>query len=213
VEYGPELIINLKQKYKEIYEVSISGHPIVFRALTFKEFDELAIAENYTSSADSEDAIVRQALLYPSFEDIEKLSAGVISTLAEEIVEESCFFSVAKGKEKLDAARTKAADIRTVMQTFVISAMPAYKLEELQDQTFSELAIKVALAEQILDMEFTVQQSVFSEQGVAPTLMLVDPEEEAAEEERRAAMHNLSRKEGAAVAEDPIAQKLHNAFQ
>lgn len=212
MEYSPELIIDLKYKYGELYEVSIGTTKIIFRALTFKEFDELSIAEDYTSSVESEELIVKQALLYPEFDEVLELSAGVISTLAEEIVEESCFFSVSKGREKLEAERAKMNDIRSLMKVFIIAAMPAYKSEELDNQTFAQLANKLALAEEIIGMTFHTQRAVFSEEGEAPTLVLVDPDEEEGEAERQASMHNLTRKEGAATANDPIAQKLHTAL-
>jgi hypothetical protein len=203
--YGPELIISLKRKYGELYEVGIGSTKVLFRALTFRELDELSIAEDYTSSVESEELIVKQALLYPEYEELEKLSAGIISTLAEEIIEESCFFNIKNGRSKLELEREKANDVRVLMKAFIIAAMPAYKAEELDAQTFAQLANKVALAEQILAMNFATQVSAFSEGGAAPTLLLIDDDEDEEEERRRAAMHNLTRKEGAAVANDPIA--------
>jgi hypothetical protein len=47
--------------------------------------------------------------------------------------------------------------------------------------------------------------------GIEPTNMsleLIDPEEEEIKAKQKAARHNLSRKEGEAEYDDPIAQKL-----
>ena len=212
MEYGPDLIIDLKRKYGELYEVAIGSTKIIFRALTFKEFNELSIAEDYTNSAESEELIVKEALLHPEFDELLKLSAGIISTLAQEIIDESCFFDIAKGRDIINAERENANDIRILMKAFIISAMPAYRMEELEDQTFAQLATKLVLAEEILEIRFHTQKSVFHEGGEAPTLILVDPEEEADEAEREASKHNLSRPDGAAVANDPVAERLHTAF-
>ena len=196
MEYNSNLIIEFKRKYSDIYQVEIGGTKIIFRALTFLEFDELSIAEDYTSSVDSEEEIVKTALLYPEFDELGTLGAGVVSSLAEEIIEESCFFDVKKSAAKLEEQRESISDIRNLMKAFVLAAMPVYKEEELDRQTFVQLSHKVALSEQILEMNFYSQRGVFSEEAKPPVLVLIDPEEEVA---KKAGM-------------DPIAEKLHQAF-
>lgn len=212
MEYGPELIIELKKQYSEIYEVELGTTRIIFRALTFKEFDELSIAEDYSSSAEAEELIVKCALLHPPYADLEKLSAGYISALAEEIVVESCFFDVKKAVDKLEEAREKMNEVRSIMKVFILSAMPAYKIEELDDQTFSQLIDKVALAEEILDIDFHIQRASSFEDGSAPELQFLDPEKEAAQQKRAVQKHDASRPEGSAIMGDPVAQRLHQSL-
>jgi hypothetical protein len=208
-----EDIAKLKTQYGEVFEISVNKTlSVIFRALTFAEFDNLAITEDYISAVDSEDNIVKKVLLHPDFSELENLGAGVLSTICEEIIEESAFFNVSKAMEKLGQARSKKEDVRFIMKAFVISAIPAYKPEDLDGMTFLELSNKVALAEQIIELKVAMQQSAFAEGAEPPTLVLIDEEAEAAEQERRKAMHNLTRKEGAAVADDPIARKLHQSL-
>lgn len=210
---SPEDIVKLKTLYGEVFEIPIHGSlSVVFRALTFAEFDDLAITEDYISAVDSEDNIVKQVLLYPDFSELENLGAGVVSTICEEIIEQSAFFNVSKAMEKLGQARGKKEDVRFIMKAFVIAGIPAYKPEDLDDMTFLELSNKVALAEQIIELKVAIQQSAFAEGAEPPTLMLIDEEAESEEQERRKAMHNLTRKEGTALADDPIARQLHQSL-
>lgn len=206
-------IAELKAEHGQVFEIPVDAqNSVVFRALTFAEFDRLAINEDYVSSVDSEDDIVRTALLHPEFDELEKLSAGIISGLCEEIIEQSSFFDISKATENLNTAREKKNDVRTLMKAFVITAMPAYKPSELDDLTFAELSELVSLAEQILELQVATFQTAFVEGGEAPTMLLIDEEAEAVEQARQNDMHNLTRKDGAAVAGDPIAEKLHQAF-
>jgi hypothetical protein len=70
--------------------------------------------------------------------------------------------------------------------------------------TFSQLAEKVALAEKIIE----VKQSINAIEPTQVKLDLIDPQEELEKQKRIAAEHNAKRKEGEAVYNDPIAQKL-----
>ena len=209
----PRQIAELKSKHGQVFEIPIdSQNSVVFRALTFAEFDKLALTEDYISSIDSEDDIVKTALLYPKFSELDKLSAGIVSSLCEEIIEQSSFFDIAKASENLEAARQKQNDVRTLMKAFVIAAIPAYKPDELDQLTFHGLSELVSLAEQILELQVATFQTAFVEGAEAPTMLLIDEEAEAIEQARQNDMRNLTRKEGTAVAGDPIAEKLHGAF-
>jgi hypothetical protein len=90
------------------------------------------------------------------------------------------------------------------MKAFVLAAIPTYKPDDLDEMTFSQLSEKVALSEKIIEIKQTMN-------GIEPTNMsleLIDPEEEEIKAKQKAARHNLSRKEGEAEYDDPIAQKL-----
>lgn len=208
-----EQIAELKSLYGEIFAIPINNNlTVIFRALTFAEFDKLALTEDYVSIVESEDSIVKNALLYPDFSELEKLGAGVLSNLCEEIIEESAFFNVSKAMEKLEQARSHTEDVRFTMKAFIIAAIPAYKPEELDAMTFLELANRVALAEQILRINASTHSSAFIEGADTPALILVDEQAELEEQERQKSMYNLTRKDGTAIADDPIARKLHQSL-
>jgi len=202
----PDFLYQLKKKYGSVFSVVIKGQEIVFRELTFDEYDQVVEYKNNedSSSVDAEDYIISSAVIYPENFDPNKLSPGAISSLAQEIVDFSGFYSPSLAKQILEAKRSKASEVRGLMKAFVLSTISSYKPPDLDGMTFSQLAELVALSEKIIE----IQQNSY---GIEPTninLQLIDPEEEEQKKRISAARHNLSKKEGEAQYEDPIAQKL-----
>lgn len=202
----PEFLYSIKKKYGSVFSVNIKGQEIVFRELTFNEYDKVVEYKNSenSSSTDAEDLIISSAVVYPENFNFQKLPPGTISSLAQEIIDFSGFYSPSLAKQILLSKRESANEVRSLMKAFVLATITSYKPEDLDDMTFSQLAERVALSEKILE----INQNSY---GVPPTnisLELIDPEEEKQKEKVSAARHNLSKKVGEAPYEDPIAQKL-----
>jgi hypothetical protein len=124
--------------------------------------------------------------------------------LAQQIVDFSGFYSAKIAKNILDNKRQQANQVRSLMKAFVLATINSYSPEDLDEMTFSQLAEKVALSEKIIE----IQQGINGVQSTNLTLQLIDPEEEELKQKASAARHNLSKKQGEATYEDPIAQKL-----
>jgi hypothetical protein len=199
--FSDEQIFEWKQRYGNIFSVSLGGKDFVFRELTLREFSAFSAHLVGSDSATSEDYLVRTCLLYPVNLDFDTLPAGVVSSIAQQVIEKSGFGSVQYAKELLEHHRTKKDDVQNLMKAYVIASMPAYKEEDLDNLTFNELAKKVALAEQILE----INQAMFGVENKV-TLDLIDPEEEEAK--ARAQKGNQ-----APASEDPIAQRLAQALE
>lgn len=201
-----EVLLELKFKYGPLYAVNVKGIDLLFRELTFSEFDKIGKiqdADGY-SSADSEDYVLQTTIVYPENFNIDRIPAGTVSSLSETIIEASGFSSARIAKSILESKRQQASDVRTLMKAFVLATISRYSPEDLDNMTFSQLAEMVALAEKIIE----VKQSI---NGIEPTqvkLDLIDPEEEMEKERIRAANYNASRKQGEAAYEDPVARKL-----
>jgi len=201
-----EVLLELKLKYGPLYAVNVKGIDLLFRELTFSEFDKISKiqeADGY-SSADSEDYILETTIVYPENFNINKIPAGTVSSLSESIIEASGFSSARIAKSILETKREQASDVRTLMKAFVLATINTYSPENLDDMTFSQLAEKVALAEKIIE----VKQSINAIEPTQVKLDLIDPQEELEKQKRIAAEYNAKRKEGEAVYNDPIAQKL-----
>ena len=201
-----ELISDFKSKYGNIYSVDIKGQTLIFRELTFKEYTNILYLkdlEDY-SSADIEDLILIYAIIYPENFDTMKIPPGAVSTLSNEILDISGFFSVSVAKNILENKRIEATEVKNLMKAFVLATISSYSPEDLEQMTFSQLAEKVALAEKIIE----IKQGINGLESTNLTLQLIDPEEELQKEKVRAARHNLSVKDGEAKYEDPIAKKL-----
>jgi hypothetical protein len=202
----PDFLYAIKKKYGSVFAVNIKGQEVVFRELTFNEYDKVVEYKNSEdkSSVDAEDFIISSAVVYPDKFDINKLPAGTISSLAQEIIDFSGFYSPSLAKQILENKRQNANEVRSLMKAFVLATISSYSPEDLDEMTFSQLAERVALSEKIIE----IQQNTYGVQPTNITLQLIDPEEEEQKKKISAARHNLSRKPGEATYEDPIAQKL-----
>jgi hypothetical protein len=204
----PEILYKLKEKYGSIFETSLKRDTIIFRELTFAEFDKITEYEiSGESSAEIEDLIIKSAVIYPESINLDSYPAGLVSSLAEEILQESGFASPSKAKFVLDQKREQAAQVRSLMKAFVLATITAYSPEDLDNLTYTKLAEKVALSEKIME----IKQAIAGVESTNITLQLIDPEEEQAKLEDKARRYDQSRKEGEAKFSDPVAQKLWGA--
>ena len=202
----PGKLYELKKKYGSVFQTIIKDIEVVFRELTFSEYDKIAEYQNSGdySSVDTEDLIIECAVVYPEDFNINKIPPGMVTSLAEQIVDFSGFYSARLAKQILEDKREYANQVRSLMKAFVLATITSYSPEQLDDMTFSQLAEKVALSEKIIE----IQQGINGVQSTDLRLELIDPEEEVQKEKQKAARHNLSKKEGEAEYDDPIAQKL-----
>lgn len=202
----PKEIVEIRKKYGPIFSTEIKGQTVFFRELTFSEFDDIIAYQDLDggSSIDSEDSIITTAVVYPENFNVDKLPAGIVSTLATQILDISGFNSAKTAKNILEEKRAESGQVRTLMKAFVLATISTYKPEDLDNMTYSQLADKVALSEKIIE----ITQAMHSIQPNELKLQLIDPEEEVDKAKQSAARHNASKLEGAADYEDPIAQKL-----
>lgn len=196
----------LKSKYGNIYSVTIKKQEVIFRELTFKEYENILYLKtlNDIDSSDIEDFILQYAVVYPDGFDTMSIPPGNVSTLSAEILDLSGLYSASVAKNILEQKRLEANEVKNLMKAFVIATITSYSPEDLENMTFSELAEKVALSEKIIE----IKQNANGMESTDLKIQLIDPEEEEQKKRISAARHNLSKKEGEATFEDPIAQKL-----
>jgi hypothetical protein len=201
-----DLLYELKKQHGSLFQTSIKNQLVVFRELKFSEFDRIAeyqLSGEYTN-LDIEDFIIKSAVVYPADFNVDTFPTGMISSLAEEILEESGFSSAKKAKNVLELKRMQASEVRSLMKAFVLATITTYSSDDLDNMTYTKLAENVALSEKIIE----IKQNILGIQPTNVTIQLVDPEEEAEKEKDFANRFNQSRKVGEAVYEDPVAQKL-----
>lgn len=202
-----EQIAQWKEQYGEIYSASEGKQEYVFRALTLDEHALVRRAQK-ESIVDAQEKTVELGLLHPRPLS-DRTPAGVITTLAEEILEVSGFGHPKHMRAILEEERSKVAgDIQTLMKGFILATMPGYTEEELNLLTFRQLSHKLALAETIMQ----VNRASIDMDGDPPQLEIIDPELEAQRQAEEARKHAVQKKPGTAGYNDPIAQKLHNAL-
>ena len=202
----PELVFALKSKYGNIYSVEVKGQSLVFIELTFKEYNKILYLQclDGFSSADMEDLILSYAIIHPENFDLMSIPPGAVSSLSQEILDISGFFTVSLAKSVLEEKRYEATEVKNLMKAFVLATISTYTPDDLENMTFSELAENVALSEKIIE----IKQNMNGMEPTNLTLQLIDPQEEVEKEKVKAARHNLSKKEGEAAYQDPIANQL-----
>ena len=200
-----------KQQYGKIYNVSMRGVDYIFRNLTIDEYNTLVRLEQNpdSDSAEVEDAVVATALLHPNPEghEFDRAPAGVITSLADEILELSGFGSPKHQKTVLEDYRARTQTVLNQMYAFILATMPVYRMEDLDSCTFDQLCERVAMAEQII----RVNQAAFGMENDIH-LEIIDPEEEAEKQRIEAEKHAAQKKPGQAGFNDPIAAKLQEAL-
>lgn len=201
-----DTLFHLKEKYGRLYSVEIRGLTVIFRELTFQEYKKIMYLKDIedNSTADIEDYILQYSIIYPDGFDLNKIPAGNVSSLAENILEISGITSVKLAKAILEEKRIEVNEVKNLMKAFVLATITSYTPEQLEAMTFSELAEKVALSEKIIE----IQQGIHNIPSNNISLQLIDPEEEEEKHKQKAARYNLSKKPGEAAYDDPIAQKL-----
>jgi len=200
------LVFKLKSKYGSLYSVYVKNTELIFRELTFFEYEKINYLDKSSDAtyADVEDFIIETAIVHPEDFDINKIPPGNVSILSQEILDISGFHSAKIAKNIMDLKREQSNEVKSLMKAFVLATITAYSPEDLENMTFSQLAEKVALSEKVIE----IRQGM---NGIEPTgisLSLIDPEEEMAKERDKAERHNTSKMPGAAEYDDPIAKKL-----
>lgn len=209
-----------KASYGEIYEVDLRGKPCYYRSLNFKELKLLTSVADSWSVVDMEDFIVSSAVLYPDSEWLENLPAGLYSSLADAIRDVSGLGDAKSAIATLQTARDSAANVLNLAKIYILATMPAYREEELEELTATQLFHKVAMAEQIIALNQTAMM------GNSVEFTIIDPEEEERRQEeeenkRREAAERFAKRGGKHVNadaapplkpritnDDPIARKL-----
>lgn len=202
----PSFTFEIKNKYGSIFQTSIKKEQIIFRELTFSEFDLIAEYQKNgdVTNADIEELIISFSVVYPENFNCDSYPAGSISSLAEEILEESGFTSASRAKQIIEDKREESSEVRNLMKAFVLATMTSFTPYDLDNMTFSKLAELVVLSEKIIE----IQQSAAGMESTNVSLQLIDPEDQIKKQKDYADRFNASRKEGEAVYEDPIAKKL-----
>jgi len=100
----PEKLYELKSKYGSIFSTVIKNKEIYFRELTFEEYDKIVEYKNSEeySSADVEDIIIGAGVVYPEDFDANSIPPGLASSLSQEIVDVSGFYSAKIAKNILE---------------------------------------------------------------------------------------------------------------
>ena len=128
--------------------------------MTIAEFDrvqQLQTPDGLTSIT-QEEYICQRAVLHPDLSFFEDKSAGLLATLAAEIVNGSGFNDLEKFEAALEKARENSGKVIDQAILYIHMAFPHYSLDAIGDWNIQTLMTHLALAEQVLGQQFTLGQ-------------------------------------------------------
>lgn len=223
-----ERLAELKDDNRKIFIADLEGTEIVFRPLTFKEYDSISThLELGATVTDVEDYVVESAILDPTEIDLDDFKPGSITALAERVLDVSAFNDPDLASRAMDEAREAMMSIvQNVMKSFIYSVFPKSTITDdyLDNLTLYDMAYEAAMAERVI----YIQQQSMGIEGLDVSLKFrmigEEPEEEAPEphapqfedyemEHEIMRSHHPSHMDdgttlGTATVDDPIAQRL-----
>jgi len=171
-----DLIASWRTQYGDVYTCKIGNVDYYFRALTLGEIESIKnefIDE--PTSAELEESYVDYGVIHPDI-NIDRMKAGYITSLAEEIMRVSGLLDVEYTINELyNTRQVIQEDIIEMMKIFVLAAMPSLTEENLNVLNIKQLLKKVIQAEKILSLQQTVN-GIESDGGVTFQIVAVEPE-------------------------------------
>lgn len=143
-----EKIIDLKERYGHVFQVEIEDMVFLFRPLTRREYARILA---YTSDRMLQDELVCQtAVVYPEGIDFSACEAGIASTLAPYIINESGFGNLQRSHDYFTLYKEAMNSFDMQAEAVIQAAFPSITEEEMKDWTVDKLMRMLAKAEWIL---------------------------------------------------------------
>lgn len=167
-ETASEFVSLRVEGHKEVYYVDLEGRDLLFRPLTFSEYQLVCDLEKHLDGPFINDTIVRLACLYTDFSSLDSIGveslllyakAFLIDKLAECILQISGFQNPDLYLSLVEQKRAEAIQLDGLMQTY---ACAAFNIEPQEFENYSlERQVKLfAMAEQVIGQEIDVQSIV-----------------------------------------------------
>lgn len=178
MDVDPNLLVTLKKKYGSIFVMEDMGIEFLCRPMTKADITDLNMLQNYVSSAEVEDEMLRRCVIMPEHYDFNNHSAAFVSFLSAEITDRSGFGDEDRFLELLEEARVDATRVTNTMKALVIAAIPTITLAEFEDMTLKKQIELVALSEKILELhraQLPHLELLKEDEGGAKSQQPVDP--------------------------------------
>lgn len=139
--------------YKSLYYQSTKGLEVIFRPLTFDEYETIMDLERYLDPAAINNTIVKMAVVF-STAGIQWVDnwkrAFDIDHIAQAILDISGFQNKARFFELMDEKRKLAKQVQSLMEIYICTAFKAISPLQLKDMTLEQQIELVAKAEEAL---------------------------------------------------------------
>ena len=155
--FSKDEIAKLKEVFGPLHKIDIEGTSYILRTLNRREIASLDIFSEIDT--DKEEDIVRLAIIDPIDMDYDNVSAGVISTLAEVVLDKSGLLGIESLQNALEKARNKRT-IFTDIYEIICAGFPALLPGDLDNITLDKLMDLFVIAEGILIKQGLLEEEV-----------------------------------------------------
>lgn len=152
-----EALIELKTEgHRSIYFLEVKGLEILFRPLTFSEYDTVIDIETYLDAVSVNDAILRMAVLYSNapkgIADWVKncKRAFYVDHIAQKILDVSGYQNKDRFVELLAEKRKKAQEVQSLIEIYICTAFKTISSKDISNMTLEEQLEYFAKAEEAL---------------------------------------------------------------
>jgi len=149
-------------QYKDLYFYEHDNYSVIFRSLSWKDYKIFHYLFNVYPAiqADLEDQLWELCVVehnYPS--GINGIDAGIVTNIARLIIYLSgrnlaSSSDIQLIQSDLESARNKRDSLEGQIKLAILEAFPSYKLEELDDLSWSKIVDLLACSEYLLKKEF-----------------------------------------------------------
>jgi hypothetical protein len=125
---------------------------VYFRLVTKKEYDTFnALSSNGGVTEDAEDYLYKTAIVYPPIQELdEAIYAGEASLIVGEIIKKSGFFDLTSFVDAVNYSRSECQKLSEQIIIFIAKAMPGYKIADIEQLSYQDIARLLAMSEVIL---------------------------------------------------------------
>jgi len=196
----------LKQKYGRVFKVVSPATKITiyFRLISKQEYDTYINMAPYREviTPEAEDYLLSKAVVEPNFDDLEaRLLTGEFHAVAEAIAINSGFHNIEDFASELKNRRLATQVLIEQIIGFICKAFPIYKVAEIEEMSYDEIARLLALSEAMMGQRLEIPGAEIEEpqepRGAlkkGPDVAKMSAEEQAAiERNRKRALDVLKR--------------------
>jgi hypothetical protein len=171
------VIKRLKREHGKIFATKYQGKEYVFRALNVGELDLVT----FKASAEHEDRVVEDILLYPEDINIDTMPAGFVAAILNEASRVSGFDTPAEANAIIDQKRDNMNMVIPAIKAFIKAGQPDMTKEDMNKLSFDELLDELVFSEKVLEIISNVTNPTVE----AITFTMEDPVAKAEEEATR----------------------------
>lgn len=151
-------LVELKNKFYQIFLLHLGSKEIVFRLLTIREAEVISKLIDILPLYQIHDWIIENCVIDGDKEYLQNTApAGYVEKVSDAIVERSSIKDSKAYMAKLDEYRNKVNTLQAVAESYICSAYKSLKPSDIKNMTYLEQIELLSKAEAILGKKLTLE--------------------------------------------------------